>query len=166
MEVSHYFDLGGRMYFLLDVNYTLVANSRSLRGKGRLHRYQNEQYRVWLLDLLRSTRPAGIFLVTIRPEDERQLTLSRIARLCGGWQPDDCFFSTMNVAPQTWKKHACEQLIFPKYGADPSRYMAVESNLDTQKMYAKLGIRGFKVFPSFEMNVKEGVSDAVEGQLF
>ncbi|MCR9292055.1 MAG: hypothetical protein NXI32_05000 [bacterium] len=154
------------LYFLTDVNYTMVSNSRALRGKGKFYRYQNEQYRLWMLDILRRCEPEGIFLVTVRPDTERELTLARIAQLTGGWQPDDCFFSTMNVEPPVWKKHACEKLIFPKYGSDPSQYIAVESNLDTWKMYAKLGIRGFKVFPSFEMNHREGVSNHVAGQLF
>jgi hypothetical protein len=86
----------------------------------------------------------------IRPESERELTLAHIAELCDGWQPDDCFFSTMNVSPPVWKEHACKKLIFPKYGSDPSQYISVESNLGTHAMYARLNIRGFKVFPSQE----------------
>lgn len=135
------------MFYLLDLNYTLVANSQALRWKSAEHRYANEQYRRWLIDLLKATKPAGIILVTIRPEAERERTLARIAAVCDGWQPDDAFFSTMKVDPPIWKRHACEQLIFPKYGADPDQYLAVESNLYTQKMYSALGICGFKVFP-------------------
>jgi hypothetical protein len=154
------------MYYLLDVNYTFVANSKDLRGKGTSYRYTHEQYRIWLLDLLRSTQPTGIFLVTIRPETEKELTLARIAQLCDGWQPDDSFFSTMSVTPPIWKRHACRKLIFPKYGSDPEQYLAVESNLETQAMYATLGIRGFKVFPSFEGSTEKKQSGAISGQLF
>lgn len=154
------------MYFLLDLNYTLVANSRSLRGKGKVYRYSNEQYRVWLLDLLRALKPDGIFIVTIRPEREKDLSLARISECCDGWQPDDSFFSTKQVTPPTWKQHACKELIFPKYGDDPSQYMAIESNVDTQKMYATLGIRGLKVFPSFECQDTTGISNVTSGQLF
>ncbi len=135
------------MYYLLDLNYTLVANSQALRWNSAEHRYANEQYRRWLIDLLKATKPAGIILVTIRPEAEREMTLARIAAVCDGWQPDDVFFSTMSVTPPIWKRHACQELIFPKYGSDPKQYLAVESNLETQKMYSGLGIRGFKVFP-------------------
>jgi hypothetical protein len=154
------------MYVLLDLNYTLVSNSIELRGKGTFHRYSNERYRVWLLDILRALKPQGIFLVTVRPDTEREMTLSRIAAMCDGWQPDDVFFSTMNVAPPVWKRHACLNLIFPKYGDDRSQYLAVESNLDTQKMYATLSIRGLKVFPANEGEPEETGSGAGTGMLF
>lgn len=150
------------MYYLLDLNYTLVSNSASLRGGGRFNRYTKEEYRKWLIDFLVATEPDGILLVTIRPEVERELTLARIAAKCGGWQPDDVFFSTMSVDPPTWKLHACQKLIFPKYGSDPNQYIAVESNLETHKMYATLGIRGFKVFPSHE----ESFNESYQGELF
>ncbi len=55
------------MFYLLDLNYTLVANSQALRCKGSEYRYSNEQYRRWLIDLLKATKPAGIILLTIRP---------------------------------------------------------------------------------------------------
>lgn len=155
------------MYFLLDLNYTLVANSRSLRGKGKFNRYQSETYRLWLIDLLRSCQPQGILLVTIRPESERELTLARIADQCDGWQPDDVFFSTMAVEPPVWKRHACKTMIFPKYGSDPKQYLAVESNLETHKMYDQIGIRGFKVFPSYEADSEvSGGSSSKQGELF
>lgn len=99
---------------------------------------------------LRATQSQGILLFTIRPDAEREQTLARIADQGDGWQTDDVFFSTMFVEPPVRKRHACENLIFPKYGSDPSQYLAVESNIETQKVYAELGVRGFRVFPSQE----------------
>lgn len=154
------------MYFLLDLNFTLVGNSPNIKTPNRMARIRTERYRLWLIDALTRFKPDGILLVTIRPEREREATLRHIAVMCDGWQPDDCFFSTMNVSPPVWKEHACKKLIFPKYGRDPNLYIAVESNLSTQAMYARLGIRGFKVFPSLEENGEAGDGDATSGQLF
>jgi len=125
-----------------------------------------ETYRKWLIEFLQSTNPQGILLVTIRPDRERVATLAHIAELCDGWQPDDCFFSTMNVSPPVWKEHACKKLIFPKYGSDPSQYISIESNLGTQAMYAKLNIRGFKVFPSLDVDVEDKHGKLQQRKLF
>ena len=143
------------MYFLLDLNFTLVGNSPSINTPNRMARIRAERYRIWLIDMLQACQPEGILLVTIRPEREREATLRHIAILCDGWQPDDCFFSTLNVAPAVWKEYACKKLIFPKYGSDPKGYIAAESNPSTQAMYARLGIKGFKVFPSLEDEPEE-----------
>jgi hypothetical protein len=135
------------MIALLDLNYTLVANSEQLRQKPLIIRKATERYRSWLVDLLK-TMQAKVILVTIRHQQDKDWTLARIASELDGWQPDDAFFNdrSSKLSPPEWKRIAMTELIFPKYGDDPKQYLSVESNLDTHKMYATLGIRGFKVF--------------------
>jgi len=151
----------GNLTALLDLNYTLVANSNQLRGKPLAYRKANELYRDWLIDFLKQLNTA-IFLVTIRPIEDKDWTLKRIADQLFGWQPDDCFFNDLgrHLTPPQWKQIAVESRIFPKYGSDPKNYLSVESNLDTHKMYAGLGIRGFKVFDCKEEPSVAGSSKA------
>lgn len=136
-----------RLIALLDLNYTLVANSNELRKCSTEHRKRSEQYRKWLVELLERMQ-ATVVLVTIRPIQDKVWTLARIAHQLDGWQPAESYFNDLGygTTPPNWKRHAVTKKIFPKYGYDPDQYLAVESNLDTHKMYASLGIRGFKVF--------------------
>ncbi len=139
------------MVILLDLNYTLVANSMELSRRGFEHRKKHERYRQWLLDLLFALKPDAILLVTIRPVHQEEWTLQNIAEKCNGWQPDMSFFNTLGgVTPPVWKEHALVNSIFPVYGDDPETYMPVESNRDTQRMYERYDIAGLKAWPPNE----------------
>lgn len=137
------------MIILLDLNYTLVANSVELSRQTWEYRQANERYRVWLIDLIKTLCPEQAILLTIRPDWQRDWTLANIQRLTG-WQPDRAVFSWMNASPPVFKEIALKEKIFPEFGSDPSRYLAIESNLDTHKMYARYGIKGLKAFPATE----------------
>lgn len=134
------------MVILLDLNYTLVGNSPSRRGNGR---FVGEKYREWLVDLLRQLRPERIVLVTVRTCEHKEWTLRNIADELGGWQPDECHFRDRpELSPPQWKQLVLQERLWPRFGRDGSRYLAVESNLSTLKMYTENGIRALKVFPS------------------
>ena len=132
------------MIYLLDLNYTLVANSPK-RGEPPLRPFtrqiEQEEYRLWLVELL---RPHQVILITARPERYREPTLSRIKERTG-WQPMDACFAQINARPQFIKKHLLENHIFPKYGEDGSGYFGLESNPHTRAMYAKFGIVAIRV---------------------
>ena len=80
---------------LLDLNYTLVANSpaHGTTPPRMEKRLANEQYRQWLVELV---RPHFVILITARPMKWKVATLARIAELCG-WQPHEAHF-----APTGW----------------------------------------------------------------
>jgi hypothetical protein len=127
---------------LLDLNFTLVANSRDL-GKPFLASYpvERETYRQWLVDLV---RPHTVALITARPTFLRSRTMYRIAELTR-WKPvSDHFNSTRLRAPE-WKRRVITEEIFPKWGKDPGQYLALESNADTRAMYAEYGIAALPV---------------------
>jgi len=135
------------MIVLLDLNYTLVANSKDMRSKPAHVRHSEEQYRTWLIDVIKAMRPEHVFLVTIRPDHERDWTLTRIKEVTG-WEPDRAYFNTLDgVKPEVWKRHVLETILIPEFGADPRRYLPIESNEDTQKMYREFGIVGLKAWP-------------------
>ncbi len=131
------------MIILLDLNYTLVANSPKhgttpVRMEKRL---ANEQYRQWLVELV---RPHTVVLITARPETWTIQTLDRI-EVQTGWRPQDACF-----APKGWwnppaiKEHLLKKDVFPIHGED-ARYLAIESNPRTREMYARFSIPCFWV---------------------
>ena len=131
------------MIILLDLNYTLVANSPSHgTTPPRMElRLRDECYRQWLVEIV---RPHTVVLITARPERWLIPTLERIEQETG-WKPDDACF-----APQGWwnppaiKERLLHRDVFPSHGRD-ARYLAIESNPRTREMYAKFNIPCFWV---------------------
>lgn len=130
---------------LLDLNYTLVANSppHGTAPKRMDKRLADEQYRRWLVELV---RPCTVILMTARPETWMMRTLDRIEAQTG-WRPHDACF-----APKGWwnppaiKKYLLKKDVFPIHG-EQARYLAIESNPRTREMYAKFSIPCFWVTP-------------------
>jgi hypothetical protein len=126
------------MIILLDLNYTLVANSpkHGTTPERMEKRLANEQYRQWLVELV---RPHTVVLITARPETWTIKTLDRIEQQTG-WRPQDTCF-----APKGWwnppaiKEHLLKKDVFPIHGED-ARYLAIESNPRTREMYARFSI--------------------------
>ena len=131
------------MIILLDLNYTLVANSpkHGTTPERMEKRLANEQYRQWLVELV---RPHTVILITARPETWTIKTLDRIEEQTG-WRPQDACF-----APKGWwnppaiKEHLLNKDVFPIHGED-ARYIAIESNPRTREMYARFSIPCFWV---------------------
>ena len=123
---------------LLDLNYTLVANSPAhgttpVRMEKRL---AGEQYRQWLVDLV---RPHTVVLMTARPENWMTQTLDRIEDQTG-WRPQDACFAPIGWwNPPAIKEHLLKKLVFPVHG-EHSNYIAIESNSRTRKMYGRFSI--------------------------
>jgi len=126
------------MIILLDLNYTLVANSpKHGTTPPRMElRLRDERYRQWLVELV---RPHTVILISARPETWMIKTLDRIEQETG-WTPDDACF-----APRGWwnppaiKERLLETAVFPVHGRD-AKYLAIESNPRTREMYAKFNV--------------------------
>jgi len=131
------------MIILLDLNYTLVANSpkHGTTPERMEKRLADEQYRQRLVELV---RPHTVVLITARPETWTIKTLDRIEEQTG-WRPQDACF-----APKGWwnppaiKEHLLKKDVFPIHGEDAC-YVAIESNPRTREMYAKFSIPCFWV---------------------
>ena len=124
------------MIYLLDLNYTLVENSRD-RIEPFTLQIEREHYRAWLVDLLRDER---VILITARPAMHATATLEGI-RQKTGWAPEAAFFNDLKLPPPALKRRVVLERIFPQYGANPGQYFALESNPRTRSMYAALSIR-------------------------
>jgi hypothetical protein len=132
-----------RPIILLDLNYTLVANSpaHGTTPERMDKRLANERYRQWLVDLV---RPHTVVIITARPETWMFRTLERIEEQTG-WRPQDAFF-----APKGWwnppaiKEHLLHKKVFPGHGRY-TRYLAIESNPSSRRMYSMFRIRSLWV---------------------
>jgi hypothetical protein len=128
---------------LLDLNYTLVANSpahgtRPVRMEKRL---AGEQYRQWLVELV---RPYTVILMTARPETWMMRTLDRIEAQTG-WRPQDACFAPVGWwNPPAIKQHFLHKRVFPIH-SENARYIAIESNPRSREMYALHEIPCFRV---------------------
>ena len=104
------------MIYLLDLNYTLVANSPA-RGappiRPFIRQIEREEYRQWLVELL---RPHRVILITARPDRYREITLARIYERTG-WSPMDAYFARIKSRPHMIKEQLLRNCIFPKYGS-------------------------------------------------
>lgn len=131
------------MIILLDLNYTLVANSpkRGETPPKMEARLRDERYRQWLVELV---RPHTVVLISARPESWMLRTLDRIEEETG-WRPDDaCFAPKGWWSPPAIKEHLLHKAVFPIHGRD-ARYLAIESNPKTREMYARFDIPCFWV---------------------
>lgn len=129
------------MIILLDLNYTLVANSHE-KHKPFALQIQHEQYRNWLAGLV---APYHTILMTARPEKHKQATLDSLY-FKAGWIPQQAHFNRYFKPPHIAKRVMLEQLVFPEHGSNGEQYLAIESNPKTQRMYAEFGIPSIKVF--------------------
>jgi hypothetical protein len=124
-----------RPIILLDLNYTLVANSpvHGSAPKRMEKRLADEQYRQWLGDLV---RPHTVVLMTARPENWMTKTLDRIEAQTG-WRPEDACFAPIGWwNPPAIKQHFLHKRVFPRHG-EHARYIAIESNPRSREMYAR-----------------------------
>lgn len=126
------------MIYLLDLNYTLVANSHA-KAAPFSRQIEQERYREWLVALL---QPVRVLLVTARPERYRAATLESIRKKTG-WEPEAAFFNDLGLPPPELKERLLRERIRPAYGDGP--YLALESNPATRAMYARHGVRAFPV---------------------
>lgn len=138
-----------KQIILLDLNYTLVGNSvENKYTRPWAKKIGNEEYREWLVDLLREEY---VILITARPEYQKSLTMGTIAQKLRGWQPEEAYFNEMDQYPPACKERILKKYIFPKHGED-AHYFAIESNPSTKSMYTRQNIPA--------VSIKDDVKDA------
>ena len=131
---------------LLDLMYTLIGNMAERDAWFAAHGHtpdayltwieQAEHMRGWLVDLLRASG-GRVILITARSLRYQEASLLRIAADTGGWRPDEAYFSTRPQPPPAWKHLVLHKHVFPAHGdPDATRYLALESNPATRRMYA------------------------------
>lgn len=126
---------------LLDLNYTLVANSASKRQQTGSYadKIRQENYRGWLVEAVRGY---WVALCTVRHVRYEEQTLERIL-LQTGWRPELALFNPYpdEQRGQIVKRMYLDDVLFPRFGRpDAQPYLAIESAAETRAMYESLGI--------------------------
>ena len=133
------------MIILLDLNYTLVANSHE-KLKPFARQIENERYS---LDLINRIKTATVILITARPSQHKAATLKSIKDKTG-WNPHAAYFNEWFLYPPACKKKILETYIFPRFGSNADAYVAIESNPATRAMYEAFGIVALTADTVFE----------------
>lgn len=124
------------MIILLDLNYTLVANS-NVKKAPFIRQIAVEEYRK---DLIQLVRQHYVILITARPARFESATLESIENKTS-WVPDRAIFNTTVNAPHIFKKKVATELVMENNKSLlPKRILAIESNPRTIEEYKKLGI--------------------------
>lgn len=119
---------------LLDLNYTLISNSRESFGPypSRIYR---QKYETELIELIKDNY---VILITARPEKFSAESLDHIKDTTG-FVPDESYWN-FGLEPHELKEYWMKEEIFKKHGDNPNKYLAIESNPRTRRMYKKLKI--------------------------
>ncbi len=121
---------------LLDLNYTLIANSKEIKYMPLIKKIENQKYETDLINLIKSNY---VILITASPY-KRSYKILRDIKEKTGFEPDESFWNFGNRQPPTLKKYWMENEVIPQHGDDGDKYLAIESNPATRRMYKKLGI--------------------------
>ncbi len=86
---------------LLDLNYTLVCNQEGTkRLRPFTRRLEAEEFRT---DLIEAVRGDHVILITVRPDRQREETLTNILRKTG-WQPQEWYFNDIDAWSPEFKR--------------------------------------------------------------
>ena len=120
---------------LLDLNYTLISNSWKIRHDKLPEKIYNRKYEHELVELIKGNY---VILITASPYYTSYDSLKHIKE-----------HTDLEIAESYWnfgkrppelKRYWLEKAVLPGHGDDPEKYLAIESNPKTRKMYVEFGI--------------------------
>ena len=120
---------------LLDLNYTLIANSTEIRTMPLDKKIKSQKYETDLINLIKDNY---VILITASPY-RRSHKILRDLKEKTGFEPDESFWN-FGRQPPSLKKYWMENEVIPQHGEEGDKYLAIESNPATRRMYKKLGI--------------------------
>ena len=120
---------------LLDLNYTLIANSKEIRTMPLDKKIKSQKYETDLINLIKDNY---VILITASPY-RRSYKILRDIKEKTGFEPEESFWN-FGRQPPALKKYWMENEVIPQHGGEGDKYLAIESNPATRRMYKKLGI--------------------------
>ena len=120
---------------LLDLNYTLIANSWQIRYDKLPQKIFNRKYEHELVELINDNY---VILITASPYYTSYDSLKHIEENTD-LSIDESYWN-FGKRPHELKKYWLEKAVLPEHGNDSEKYLAIESNPRTRKMYAEFGI--------------------------
>jgi len=144
--------MNNKVIFLLDLNYTLVENSKDIKHiRPYDKKIKQETYRDWLIDLIKDYY---VILITARPDKHKKETLLSFDEKIPNWRADEMYFQEEDDSPPIAKEKLLKKYIFPKHGQD-ANYFGIESNPATRGMYKKYNIPAISVSQNDGLDFKE-----------
>lgn len=120
---------------LLDLNYTLIANSKEIKYMPLDEKIKSQRYELDLISLIKDNY---VILITASPY-KRSFAILRDIKEKTGFVVDESYWN-FGLQPPMLKKYWMENAVLPGHGKDMDKYLAIESNPSTRRMYNKLGI--------------------------
>ena len=120
---------------LLDLNYTLIANSWDIRYDRLPQKIYNRKYEHELVDRIKENY---VILITASPYYTSFDSLKHIAENTD-LKIDETYWN-FGKRPPELKRYWLQKAVIPTHGDDPNKYLAIESNKDTRAMYKEFGI--------------------------
>ena len=120
---------------LLDLNYTLIANSWDIRYDRLPKKIHNRKYEHELVDLIKDNY---VILITASPYYTSFDSLKHIEENTE-LKINESYWN-FGKRPPELKRYWLEKAVLPTHGDDPDKYLAIESNPKTRKMYGEFGI--------------------------
>lgn len=120
---------------LLDLNYTLIANSWAIRNDKLPQKIYNRKYEHELVELIKDNY---VILITASPYYTSFDSLKHIEENTD-LKIDESYWN-FGRRPHEVKHYWMKRAVLPTHGDDTSKYLAIESNKLTRAMYKRLGI--------------------------
>lgn len=120
---------------LLDLNYTLIANSWQIRYDRLPQKIYNRKYEERLVELIKDHY---IILITASPYYTSFDSLKHIEENTDLKIAES--YWNFGKRPHELKRYWLEKAVFTTHGDNPEKYLAIESNPKTREMYEKFGI--------------------------
>ena len=120
---------------LLDLNYTLIANSWAIRNERLPGKITKRKYEHELVSLIRDNY---VILITASPYYTSYDSLRHIEENTDLKIKES--YWNFNKRPHELKRYWLEKAVLPEHGSDPDKYLAIESNEKTRKMYGEFKI--------------------------
>ena len=120
---------------LLDLNYTLISNSWKIRYDKLPQKIFNRQYEHELVNKIKDNY---IILITASPYSTSFDSLKHINENTD-LKIDESYWN-FGKRPPELKEYWLKKAVLPTHGNDSTKYLAIESNKDTRRMYAKYNI--------------------------
>ena len=106
---------------LLDLNYTLIANSKEIWNYPLEKKIKSQKYELDLIELIKDNY---VILITASPY-KRSHKILRDIKEKTGFEPDESYWNFGGQPPQV-KKYWMENEVIPQHGDDVDKYLAIE----------------------------------------
>ena len=120
---------------LLDLNYTLISNSKEIKFEKYPNKIYLREYEHGLISLIKDNY---VILITASPYKTSYESLKHIEEHTD-LKIQESYWN-FGKRPPALKKYWLENAVLKEHGNDHEKYLAIESNPKTREMYAEFGI--------------------------